>query len=263
MTVSRATDDRSSPVRTESNPDTHVGTIVLDRGPHNFINADTLTAVVRGARELQAGHARAIVLRAEGRNFCAGADLKDGQDPNDPGQRHIYDVAVELFEIEIPIVAAIHGKLVGAGVGLAVGADLRVAAPDTTLHANFTRLGFTHGFGLTVTLPRLIGESRAAELLLTGRPVVASQALAMGLVDRVSEDADPTTAATRLAEQVAANAPLAVRSARKLLRGGLAGDVAHILRDERAAQEQLMTTADFREGVRASAERREPRFEGR
>ncbi|GAA1868843.1 enoyl-CoA hydratase/isomerase family protein [Pseudonocardia ailaonensis] len=239
---------------------THVGTIALDRVPHNYLSAAVLAAVVRAARDLDAEGCRALVLRANGRNFCVGAELGDGQDPNAPDARHIYDVAVELFEIDVPIVAAVHGKAIGAGVGLALVADLRVAAPDAQFTANFTRLGISHGFGMSVTLPRAVGAGAAAELLYTGRAVPADEALALGLVDRIA--ADPAAEATELAGQIAANAPLAVRSARRLLRGTLAAEVAAALRGERAAQETEMRTGDFREGVRAAKDRRPPVFEG-
>jgi enoyl-CoA hydratase/carnithine racemase len=240
----------------------HVGTITLDRPPHNFVNATVLATLVAAARELQAAGARALVLDAAGKNFSAGADLGNGVDPNDPRARHIYDVAVELFEIGVPIVAAVQGKAVGAGVGLALVADLRVAAAETRFITNFARLGFCQGFGMTHTLPRLIGASRAAEMLYTGRPVTGSEAARIGLVDYLEEPGSLSARAVDLATAIAASAPLAVRSVRRLLRGELAATVAAVLRSERAEQERLMQTADFREGVAAANERREPDFAG-
>jgi enoyl-CoA hydratase/carnithine racemase len=141
--------------------------------------------------------------------------------------------------------------------------DFRVAVPEARFSANFARLGFHQGFGLSVTLPRLVGQQRAMELLYTGRRVPGEEALAIGLCDRLVALEDVREEAHALAVEIAISAPLAVDSIRETLRGDLAGEIRRATDREKAEQERLQTTEDFREGVRAMGERRQPEFRGR
>ena len=127
------------------------------------------------------GGARSILLCAAGRNFCAGADFSRPADDLDAP--HLHREAVRLFRCPIPIVAAVNGAVVGGGLGLALAADFRVATLESRFSANFNRLGFHLGFGLSVTLPRLIGQQQAALLFYTGRRITATDASAIGLID--------------------------------------------------------------------------------
>jgi enoyl-CoA hydratase/carnithine racemase len=140
--------------------------------------------------------------------------------------------------------------------------DFRVAAPEARFSANFARLGFHHGFGLSVTLPDLVGRQRAMELLYTGRRIKAPEALEIGLCDRIAPLAELRDAAKGLAREIAISAPLAVRSIRETLRGDLPGRIRAATDREKAEQERLQKTKDFREGVRAMSERRPPNFSG-
>ncbi len=155
------------------------------------------------------------------------------------------------------------GRGIGGGLGLALSADFRVASPSSRFAANFARLGIHHGFGLTVTLPAAVGDQAALELLYTGRRVGGEEARALGLCDRLAGDQELRAAAHALAGEIAVSAPLAVRSIRKTMRGELADRVRAATRHEGAEQAVLFATEDFREGVRATAERRTPRFNGR
>jgi enoyl-CoA hydratase/carnithine racemase len=175
----------------------------------------------------------------------------------------LYREALRLFAAATPVVAAVQGAAVGGGLGLALSADFRVASPGSRFSANFARLGFHHGFGLSVTLPALAGQQTALDLLLTGRRVPGEEALALGLCDRLAEDDEVRPAAQALAAELARSAPLAVRSIRATLRAGLIERVQAALEREASEQDRLRDTADFREGVAASLERRTPRFEGR
>lgn len=246
----------------------HVATVVIDRAPHNHVNAALVGALADVFEELDAdGATRAIVLATAGRVFCGGADLS-GDRPleTETGEREtplLYRNAVRLFAAQTPVVAAIQGSAVGAGLGLALVADFRIAAPEARFSANFVALGFHAGFGISHTLPRLVGEQAAALMLLTGRRVKPSDALRFGLVDAIVPAATLRDEATALAREIAANAPLALRATRATLRAGLAEAVARQTEHERAEQDRLMATADFREGVRAVAERRPGRFAGR
>ena len=164
---------------------------------------------------------------------------------------------MRLFETRTPVVAAIQGAAVGGGLGLALMPDFRVACP-----ANFARLGFIQGFGLTVTLPRLVGRQRGMEMLYTGRRVKGEEAFRIGLCDDLVPRDDVRTRARALAREIAASAPLAVRSIRETLRGRLAAEIRAATDHEKVEQDRLRQTADFTEGVRAMTERRRPRFTG-
>jgi enoyl-CoA hydratase/carnithine racemase len=243
-----------------------VATVEIHRPPNNFIDVGLAAALAEAYERLEGDPGcRAIVLCSEGKHFCAGAAL--GNDAADPAGElqaaAVYLEAVRMFSCATPVVAAVQGAAVGGGLGLALSADFRVLAPDTRLWPNFARLGFHHGFGMTVTLPAVIGRQRALELLLTGRRVGGEEAVSLGLGDRLASTEELRAAAHELAAELAASAPLAVRSIRQTLRSDLAERVRVATEREAAEQGRLMKTDDFREGVRAASERRAPKFSGR
>ncbi|HEX7444537.1 MAG TPA: enoyl-CoA hydratase-related protein, partial [Acidimicrobiales bacterium] len=166
-----------------------------------------------------------------------------------------------LIDGPLPLVAAVQGSAIGGGLGLALAADFRVAAPASRFSANFARLGFHQGFGISLTLPAAVGRQRALELLTTGARIDGDHALAIGLVDRLADD--PRAGAHALAAEIAGSAPLAVRSIRATIRADLVAEFAAMVDHERAEQVRLMETADFREGIAASMARRPPEFTGR
>ena len=239
----------------------HVGIVELCRPPDNFFSVEM---VARAADALEAFDAdddvRAIVLCAQGKHFSAGADFSAPAGGVASTTEDLYAAAVRLFRTRKPIVAAVQGAAIGGGLGLALAADFRVAAPEARFSANFARLGFHQGFGLSVTLPRLAGEQAAAELLYTGRRVGGEEAVALGLADRVAPLDTVREAALDLAAEIAGSAPLAVESIRATLRSDLADRVAAATVHEAAEQARLRATADFAEGTRAMIERRPPAF---
>ena len=242
----------------------HVATVTWHRPPNNFIDL-TLTAALADALEaLDAEPAcRAVVLASEGKHFCAGADFSQaGRRAGDADAtgRTIYTEGVRLLRTRKPMVAAVQGAAVGAGLGLAVVADFRVAGPQTRFAANFTRLGYHPGFGLTRSLPRLIGAQRAALMFMTGRRFTGTEAVAMGLADLLADDI--LAAARALAAEIAEGAPLAIAATRATLRAGWAEEYEAATAHELAQQVRLRKTADFGEGTMASRERRTPRFIG-
>ncbi len=247
--------------------DDRVGTAEIARPPDNFFDVDLIASLADAYAWLddEAG-ARAVVLCSEGKHFCAGADFtgrtKQAR-PGAGGARNLYVEAVRLFEAQLPVVAAVQGAAVGGGLGLACSADFRVASPQTRVLANFARIGLHHGFGLTVTLPPIVGQQRALDMLFTGRRVGGEEAARIGLADRLADPADVRESAHELAAEIAAAGPLAVRSIRATMRAGLAERVRAATDHEVAEQEWLQKTADFAEGISASAERRAPSFEGR
>jgi 2-(1,2-epoxy-1,2-dihydrophenyl)acetyl-CoA isomerase len=245
----------------------HVATVEIHRPPANFFDV----ALIRRLADVFTGFdddhtVRAIVLCSEGRHFCAGADF-NAESAAEPlaadGAADLYAEAARLFDATTPSVAAVQGAAVGGGLGLACATDFRVASPEARFAANFARLGFHQGFALSVTLPAIVGMQRAMELLYTGRRIDGAEAHAIGLADRLVGADAVRDAAHTLAAGIAASAPLAVASIRQTLRGSLAAQVRAITPREDAEQKWLRDTADFAEGVAASAARRDPVFEGR
>ena len=237
----------------------HVGRIVLNQPPNNFFSVGMVGEIADALESFDADDdCRAVVLSAEGKHFCAGADFSRRDARDDTGE--LYRMAVRLFRTRKPIVAAVQGAAIGGGLGVALAADFRFVSPSGRLSANFAQLGFHHGFGLSVTLPRLVGHQRAADLLFTGRRVGGAEAVALGLADRLVDDSGLVEAAVAYAVAIASAAPLAVESIRATLRGDLADRVAVATEHELAEQLRLRKTNDFAEGVRATAERRTARF---
>jgi enoyl-CoA hydratase/carnithine racemase len=246
--------------------DDHVAVAEIRRPPDNYFDAGLIGSLADAYEwaDTQAG-ARAIVLCSAGKHFCAGADFTGRSGPagtpNVAGD--LYEQAARLFRARLPVVAAVQGAAVGGGLGLACSADFRVASPAARFAASFARLGLHHGFGLTVTLPAIVGPQRANLMLYTGRRIKGEEAAGLGLADLLADSDGLRDAAHGLAAEIAAAAPLAVRSIRATQRTGLAGRVTAAMAAELTEQDQLRRTADFAEGVRATAERRPPRFEAR
>lgn len=255
--------------------DGSVAIVELARPPHNFLDADLMAALV-GALDEAADRdgCLAIVIASEGRSFCAGANFgatgtgsgTEGASATD-GFRAVvsrfYQEAEKIFAIPKPLVAAVHGPAIGAGLGIALACDLRVTCPEAFFAANFVRLGIHPGFGLSVTLPELIGPGRAADLLLTGRRVGGEEALSIGLAERCVPADDVRKVSVELAAEIAEAAPLAVAATRSTLRRGLSERVHDALALELEEQARLMGTADAAEGISAMLARRPPKFEGK
>lgn len=251
----------------------HVALVEIRKPPNNFFDvalireiADALEALDRDAES------RAIVLASQGKSFCAGADFggdpqmkEESEQPGGemPGIRALYTEALRLFRTRKPIVAAIQGAAVGGGLGLAMVADFRVACPEARFVANFTRLGFHPGFGLTVTLPAVVGPTKAALMFYTSRRFTGEEAHAMRLADILVPLDEVRSAAMKLAAEIAENSPIGLIATRQSLRGDLADRVLKATEHELMQQTALRKTDDFKEGVKAVAERRVPKFTGR
>jgi enoyl-CoA hydratase/carnithine racemase len=248
----------------------HVALVEICRPPDNHFDVALIEGLADAFEALDADpEVRALVLAARGKHFCAGANFTDRTQQRERGARTLvggnplYAAAVRLFACRIPVVGAIQGAAVGGGFGLALVPDFRVVTPEARFTANFVKLGFHPGFGLTHTLPRLIGVQRASLLFLTGRRIDGRTALDWGLADQLVGSDGLRPAALALAHEIAENAPLAVRSVRATLREGLAAAIRAQTDHEYAEQFRLQQTEDHREGVRAVAERRPGNFKGR
>jgi enoyl-CoA hydratase/carnithine racemase len=246
--------------------DGHVATVELRRGPNNHVNTPMIGEIGDALESFDRDpDIRAVVLCSDGKHFSAGADLvardSSGREIT-VGRTHLYKEAIRLVRARKPVVAAVHGAAIGAGLGLALVADFRVTCAEARFSANFTRLGFHPGFGLTCTLPRLVGESTAALLMYTGRRVPGTEAVKLGLADLLVPLDDVRKAAAALAAEIAESAPLSIVATRETLRRGLADAFQQATEREFEEQDWLRKTADYAEGVKAMAERRLPKFIG-
>lgn len=246
-----------------------VATIEVHRPPNNYFDLTLVKSLADALEFVEAESVcRVAVLCSEGKHFCAGADFSgDRKLADTTGSRdeqgHLYDEASRLFSIRIPTIAAVQGAAIGGGLGLAMTADFRIACPEARFSANFARLGFHPGFGLTITLPAAIGQQRALEMLYTGHRVTGEEALRIGLCDRLVQLDSLRVEAQRFASEIAQSAPLALRSIKQTMRTELNGRVRLATEREREEQERLSATEDFSEGVQAVAQRRLARFVGK
>jgi len=212
------------------------------------------------------GNVRCVVLTGAGeRAFCAGADLKERDGMSVEvwrAQHEIFERAfVALWELPLPVIAAVNGHAFGGGLEIALGCDFIYAAKGARLALSETRLGLMPGGGGTQNLARAAGERRAKELVLTAQPFTPQQGYEWGVVNRVCDNVVEDAVAT--ARTIAENGPLAVRQAKKSIHYGLQADLLTGYRFEIEAYNQLIGTEDRREGVRAFNEKRKPRFQGK
>ena len=214
------------------------------------------------------GSVRAAVITGAGKAFSAGGDLdwlmarhRDTPENNLVVMQEFYKKFLVMREMEVPVIAAINGPAIGAGLCLALGgADIRVASEGAKLGVTFTRLGLHPGMAATHFLPQLVGPQVAAELLLTGRLVDSTEAIRLGLVARVAEDA--MTAARDVAAMICKAGPVSVRTLTKTLRDRQNCGLEETFRVEASAQAICYPTSDLAEGVTALQEKRNPNFTG-
>ena len=252
----------------------HVATVEIRRPPHNFFDFHLIRQIADTLEALDENPAcRTILLCSQGKSFCAGANFGDGSQVQSDGSvegslnrigvDHLYVEAVRVFAAKKPIIGAIQGAAIGGGLGLAMVPDFRVGCPESRFAANFTRLGFHPGFGLTTTLPRVIGQQKANLMFLTSRRIKGAEAHEWGLLDVLTTLDQVRETAWELAREIAINSPLGVVSTRTTLRHGLADAVRKATDRELAEQTRLRKTEDFKEGIAATHARREPVFKGR
>src|ERR1700748_3010708 len=253
----------------------HVGLSEIRRPPLNFFDVSLINQIADALEEFDRNvEIRSSVLAAQGKAFCAGANFGDParqeqekRAESDPASNlpinHLYVQAVRIFRNQKPFVAAIHGAAIGGGLGLAVSADFRVACPEARFAANFTKLGFHPGFGLTTPLPELIGKNNADLMFYTSRRVTGEEAYRWGLANECVPQDQVRAVAMKLANEIAECSPLGLLSTRATMRAGLADRVLAATNHELVEQTRLRATEDFKEGVKATAERRVANFKGR
>lgn len=216
-----------------------------------------------------AGGCRALVLTGEGRAFCSGADLlgDDGEGlPDDLGlllDTHYNPFVRKLADLPVPVVTAMNGPAVGAGLSLALAGDIVVMARSAYLLLAFVNIGLVPDAGATWLVAQAAGRARALDMALTGERMSAEEALATGLVTRLADEGEVLAQAQAIAARLAAGPAIAIGLIRKQVAAALNATLNETLDAERENQQRAGFTADFKEAVAAFAEKRAPRFEGR
>lgn len=213
---------------------------------------------------------RCVLLRGEGRGFSAGADLAqvvesaDGDPDLGAYLRDTYSrLVTQMLAMDKPLVAALHGPVYGAGAGVALACDLRVAARSASFSIAFAKIGLMPDAGVTFLLPRVVGLGRAMQMSLLGDAVDADEALRAGLVNKVVPDEELAEEALGLANRLAGMPTVALAKTRQALHASFESDLATVLEREAEGQTFCGYTADHKEGVQAFFEKREARFTGR
>lgn len=256
---------------TIARPGPHVMLVTLNRPTSaNAMNTQLGTEIMTlfESFSLGADDTRCIVMTGAGdRAFCAGADLKERKDMTDEAwarQHLIYERMVRaILTCPIPIIAAVNGAAYAGGCELALACDFIYAADNARFALTEVTLGIMPGAGGTQTLPRAVGERRAKEIILTGKPFTAGEALEWGLVNRVLPPAEVVTEALATAEVIARNAPISVRQAKQAITRGTNLSLSDGLAFETEAYYRMVPTEDRREGMASFNEKRSPNFKGR
>jgi enoyl-CoA hydratase/carnithine racemase len=244
----------------------HIATVTLNNPPANLLHTDALKELDHLFGELEADQSvRVVILAAAGRFFCPGADVKElarietaveGMDFSARGQALLN--RIERFDK--PVIAAINGPCLGGGLELAMACHIRVAAAGTSLGLPEIKLGLIPGFGGTQRLQRIIGTSKAAELILTGEPVTSEEALGLHLVNRVAPANEVLAEAMALARAIAKKSRVAIQAALRAIRTGLDSPLAEGLARESELFGDLCEAPDKKEGIAAFLAKRPPKF---
>lgn len=240
--------------------------IVLNRPKVlNALNRETVSELHDAVRGIAGNPAvRALVISGSEKNFAAGADIAPMSElaPEQAREFCFNDAFNAVEDLPVPVIAAISGFALGGGLELALACDFRICSEDAKLGSPEIRLGIFPGAGGTQRLPKLVGVSRAKEMIFLGRNIDARTALSYGLCDRIAQG-DPVPDALALAAQLAAMAPAALRNAKRVVNHGIGRDVKEGVKYEEDAWVELFTTEDQKEGMRAFLEKRKPVFRGK
>ena len=230
----------------------------------NAIGVDMVDALLAAITDAIAGHARVILIRGTGRAFCSGADLKERRTMDEAARikhnRAINAAVDALGAAPMPTICAINGLALGGGCEIALACDLRYAAEDAQIGLTEARIGAIPGAGGTQRLPRVIGATRALELILTGEPITGKRAAEIGLINAAVAAEQLDAHVIRIATVLASRSPSGARTAKRVIYGGLETTLANGLALEASALKDILTSADYAEGLAAFAEKRSPRF---
>ncbi|WP_183093601.1 enoyl-CoA hydratase/isomerase family protein [Nocardioides stalactiti] len=250
-----------------------VATVTLNRPDrHNALTVEVKEALVAALGEVGADpDVRAVVLTGAGRSFCVGQDLgehaaaleADAETAFETVALHYAPIVLGLATMPKPVVAAVNGTCVGAGLGFALACDLRVFAAGATLGTAFSAIGLTCDSGLAATLPRAVGDARARELVLLGRSFTPEEAVGWGIAGEVVPSEDVRASALALAQRLAAGPTLAYAESKRLLAVGLDRTLEETLLEEAVGQARVGRSQDHGGAVAAFLAREKPEFRGR
>ncbi len=260
--------------RVEISHENHIAHVRLTRADKmNTVDQAMIDGIIAAGQEVAASDARVVVLSGEGKAFCAGIDITGlggiGQDPEgllmprthgEGTTNQWQEVAMVWHRLDIPVIAALHGPVFGAGLQLALGADMRIASPDAQLAVMEMKWGIVPDMGGMVLLPRLVRSDVLRRLTYTAEPVGTEQAERWGLVTEIAED--PLAAAMELAEVIVGKSPSAIAAAKRLISLAEGGVDADVLNAESRAQADLIGKPDQVEVIAAHFGKRAPVFGG-
>lgn len=247
----------------------HIGQITFNRPDNlNSMNHETVSSFqdiidhVKKDRSL-----RCLIITGSGTTFCGGADFKSGfEKDNGPLLNDVlldfYRPFLNIGTLKIPVIAAINGHAIGGGFGITLMCDIRVANSQAKMGANFTRLGLHSGMAVSYVLPRLVGLSKANELLFTGRIISGETAFSMGLVNYAVDKNKVLKKAMELAREISQSAPIAVQMMKQSIYRGLDWDPLKAAEIEALKQAHTFEMEDGKEGIKAMLEKRTPDFQG-
>ncbi len=246
--------------------DGKIGRVILNRpDAYNALNLDMHKCLREIFKEIEEDKTiRVVVITGAGKAFCAGADIGEIMrlEPM-TGDVHL-DSLLSSFEaiekIDVPVIAAINGHALGAGLELAMRCDLRIAKEKAKLGLPEVNIGAIPGAGGTQLLPRLVGKTKAMELIMLGKLISAKEAEALGLINKAVSDSEFDSAVYSLAEELASKSPIALSLIKNGINEGLKMSLASALEFEKQLFTKLLVSEDFKEGVRAFTEKREPKF---
>ena len=250
-----------------------VATLILNRPERmNALNKDLVLALNDALTRVEADQEiNVVVLAGAGRAFCAGGDLQaigKGKQENDvtelqPVLRSGMQLVLKMRTMRQPVIAAVHGAAAGAGMNIALAADIRIASEDAMFGQNFAKVGLFPDYGGTFFLPQLVGPSKAAEMLYTGDMINAAEALRLGIVNRVVPLAQLESEVRALAQKIAQGPAIAIRAVKQTLFGRDKEELIALLNLEVEQQMKCFASADCGEGIRAFFEKRAPKFQGK
>ena len=251
--------------------DSFIAELILDNPPVNALGSTTVSEIYDATEQIsdwiKTRQTRVVILRAKGKHFCAGADLKERLKLKDldvsAAVKKIRKAVDGIWNIRVPVIALIHGVALGGGMELALAADIRIAADDSKMGMKEVSLAIMPGAGGTQRLPRIVGLGKALEWVTIGKDINPDEALKSGLVNEVIPVNNLLERGHEIAISIANNGPIGVQSAKKAVRDGFNLSFDEAMEIEWSEYLKTVLTEDRKEGLNAFAEGRSPKYEGR